>query len=99
MPVMVTRRSNGRASSHLFRYRVGQNLANGYAEWSHAIQGWFNEKSLFTYGNQQANDFLAVGHYTQVSIPKLRPSMMQPGKNDLSLTKSPGKMFEQSFKA
>ena len=49
------------------RFSLGQNLALGYASWDAAIQGWYDEISQFTYGSEQANNFPAVGHYTQVN--------------------------------
>ena len=55
------------------RFSVGQNLAAGYGTWEAAIQGWYDEIDDFTYGDQGANVFSAVGHYTQVNYnPSLK---------------------------
>ena len=55
------------------RFSVGQNLAAGYGTWEAAIQGWYDEIDDFTYGDQGANVFSAVGHYTQVNCnPSLK---------------------------
>ena len=35
------------------------------------MAGWYNEINDFTYGDQGANSFSAVGHYTQVTISSL----------------------------
>jgi len=48
------------------RFSVGQNLASGYGTWDAAIQGWYDEIDDFTFGDQGANVFSDVGHYTQL---------------------------------
>ena len=56
---------------------VGQNLAWGHPSWDAAIQAWFDEVNDFIFGqgkrllrqgeNKTEYNWLAVGHYTQVS--------------------------------
>ncbi|XP_067938980.1 cysteine-rich secretory protein 2-like [Watersipora subatra] len=48
------------------RFSLGQNLALGYRLWDTAIQGWYDEVDVFTYGRESANVFSNVGHYTQI---------------------------------
>ena len=56
---------------------VGQNIAIGYDSWSQAIQGWYNESSMFRY-DQDPNSYLArdgwkkIGHFTQVKYCSYR---------------------------
>jgi len=45
------------------------------ATWMDAVQAWYDEVALFTYGNQSFNSFSEVGHYTQVLLIVLRTSL------------------------
>ncbi|XP_071111759.1 cysteine-rich venom protein Mr30-like [Haliotis cracherodii] len=50
---------------------VGQNIAGGYLNWRSAIMAWYNEVSLYRFG-QNPNGYLGrdgwkkIGHYTQI---------------------------------
>ncbi|CAI9730330.1 uncharacterized protein LOC115217114 isoform X4 [Octopus vulgaris] len=46
------------------KFSVGQNLALGYINWSHAVSGWYGEIKDFTYNT--SNVLHKVGHYTQL---------------------------------
>ncbi|BFZ12441.1 hypothetical protein BsWGS_15480 [Bradybaena similaris] len=45
---------------------IGQNVAAGYRSWFDAMQGWFEEVDLFSYG-QNTDDYLGPGGWTQVA--------------------------------
>lgn len=46
---------------------TGQNLAFGYTNWAHVIDGWFSEIEYFQYGRQDDMSFREVGHFTQLT--------------------------------
>lgn len=50
------------------RFSVGQNIATGAQNWSHAINMWHEEVKDFEYGNKESMSslFLKIGHYTQM---------------------------------
>ena len=51
------------------RGKVGENLAYGSRDWTHAITGWHSEVNLFTYGDEAMKEmpkFKEIGHYTAV---------------------------------
>lgn len=42
-------------------------MARGYKDWEGAVDGWYKEKDVFTFGVKSSNEFKATGHYTQVT--------------------------------
>ena len=51
---------------------IGQNWATGFPNWGAAIKAWYDEVSIYRYGQDPntylPNGFAAIGHYTQVGF-------------------------------
>lgn len=47
------------------RFTLGQNIGQGYNNWTMVMKAWFDEKSIFQYGSDK-NDLHKIGHYTQI---------------------------------
>ena len=56
--------------SSIGRFTLGQNIGQGFSSWSALVKAWYDEVVDFTY-NGTTNDFMKVGHYTQVKSSAL----------------------------